>query len=125
MTSDSLNGPRGRGKANQPRVVKAQTEPGREHAAIDVERSGDWMPVDELREAALVAMESGSDVTLNLDRIDHLDASALQIMLALGEEQKQRGRNLQLANASPHLRQWFEFAGAAGQFSLIHRESNE
>lgn len=85
-------------------------------AFIEVERSGDWMPVEDLREAALAASGAGNDVTVNLDRIDHLDASSLQILLALDVEQKKRGTTLQLANPSPHLRQWFEFAGAAEHF---------
>jgi anti-anti-sigma regulatory factor len=83
---------------------------------IEVERSGDWMPVEDLREASLAASGAGNDVTVNLDRIDHLDASSLQILLALDVEQKKRGATLQLANLSPHLRQWFEFAGAAEHF---------
>lgn len=92
---------------------------------IAVERSGDWMPAEELRVAALAALDQGKDVTLDLDRVDHLDASALQILLALDAEQKKRGRNLQLAKASPHLRQWFEFAGVADHFSMAEWKSNE
>lgn len=87
-----------------------------EQTLIEVARSGDWMPVDELREASLGALQAGNDVTINLDGVNHLDASALQILLALSAEQKKRGRNLQLANASTHLRQWFEYAGSADQF---------
>jgi anti-anti-sigma regulatory factor len=49
----------------------------------------------------------------------------LQILLALDAEQKKRGRNLRLAKASPHLRQWFEFAGVADHFSIAERKSNE
>ncbi len=90
-----------------------------------VERSGDWMPAEELREAVLAALDQGKDMTLDLDRVDHLDASALQILLALDAEQKKRGRNLQLANASPHLQQWFEFAGVADRFSMAGQKSNE
>jgi hypothetical protein len=41
-----------------------------------------------------------------------LDAGALQVLLALDAEQRKRQRNLQLTNASSHLRQWFQFAGA-------------
>ena len=82
------------------------------------------MPVEDLREAALSAVNAGSDVTLNLDRVNHLDASALQILLALDAEQKKRGRNLQLTNASSHLQQWFEYAGAA-HFFMTGQKHNE
>ncbi len=83
---------------------------------IAVERSGDWMPADELRKCALTALSEGKNVTLNLDKIDHLDASALQILLALDAELKKRGENLRLAKVSPHLHKWFEFAGADEHF---------
>ena len=62
------------------------------------------------------AVEAGSDVTLHLGGIDHLDASALQIVLALDAEQEEQGRHLHLANASAHLREWFEYAGVAEHF---------
>lgn len=102
-----------------------QTESDRSPASIDVERSGGWMPPEDLRAAALDALSASGDVALNLQGIDHLDASALQILLALDTEQKKRGQNLHLANASLHLRQWFDFAGVADHFSITERKSNE
>lgn len=83
------------------------------------------MPAEDLRVAAQAALARGADVTVNLYKVDHLDASALQILLALETEQKRRGQNLQLANASEHLRQWFGFAGVADRFSIAERKSNE
>ena len=74
------------------------------------------MPAEELKEAAIAALATSMDMTLNLDRIDHLDASAMQILLALEAEQKNRGQHLHLVNASPQLRQWFELSGAMGHF---------
>jgi anti-anti-sigma factor len=74
------------------------------------------MAAEELRETALKAMEADGDITLNLDGVDHLDASSLQILLALGKEQKKRGRHLDMVNASSHLRRWFEYSGAADDF---------
>ena len=102
-----------------------QEKPGGECMSFDVERSGEWMPSEDLREVALAALEAGGDVAVNLDRIDHLDASALQILLALSVEQKRRGKDLQLAHASPALQKWFEFAGAADQFSMTERKRND
>jgi ABC-type transporter Mla MlaB component len=67
----------------------------------------------------------GADVTLNLDKVNHLDASALQILLALDTEQKKHGRHLHLANASSHLRQWLCFAGAADRFVITRRNRDE
>ena len=83
------------------------------------------MPAEELWEAAKAALNEGKDVTFNLDKIDHLDASALQILLALDAEQKKNGRHLQLVKASPNLRHWFEYSGAAAYFPVTEQESNE
>lgn len=74
------------------------------------------MPAEELHQAALAASLQGKGVILNLDRVDHLDASALQILLALHAAESKRGENLQLVKASPRLRKWFEFAGVDGRF---------
>ncbi len=96
-----------------------------ERAVFDVERSGDWMPVEELREAALKVVGEGKDVTLNLKSLNHLDASALQILLALELEQKKWGRQLDLINVSSDLRQWFDYSGAADQFLMVAQRTDE
>jgi anti-anti-sigma factor len=96
-----------------------------ERSVLEVERLGDWMPVEELREAALKVLSEGEDVTLNLKNVDHLDASALQILLTLGMEQKKRGRQLDLINVSPQLRQWFGYSGAGDQFFMIAEKNHD
>lgn len=96
-----------------------------EHTMIEVERSGDWMPAEELRDKSLSLLGEGRDITLNLDKVEYLDASALQILLALDMEQKKLGQHLHLENASPYLRQWFEFAGAGEQFALTERNGSK
>jgi len=83
------------------------------------------MPAEELWEAAQAAVSQGKDVTLNLDKIDHLDASALQILLALDAEQKKKGLHLQLAKASSNLRDWFDYSGAAALFPMTEQRSND
>jgi anti-anti-sigma factor len=103
--------------------VESQAEPKIEKQLIEAERSGDWMPAEELHASAVAAASTGNDVALNLDRIDHLDASALQILLALNEDLNKRGHRLELAKASPHLRKWFEFAGADDHF--FHNRAGE
>lgn len=105
---------RGR-RAGPPRP---QTGRDLEQQVIKVERSGYWLPAEELREAALAALLQGKGVILNLDGIDHLDASALQILLALDAAERKLGRNLQLVKASSQLRKWFEFAGVDGRLSI-------
>jgi len=92
---------------------------------IEVERSGDWLPADELRDKSLQLLDERTDVTLNLDKVDHLNASVLQVLLALDMEHKKQGRQLHLENASPSLRQWFAYAGAAGQFDMGQQSVDE
>ncbi|MFY9853395.1 MAG: STAS domain-containing protein [Terracidiphilus sp.] len=111
MTSERPNRQASSARPKKARVTKSQAEPELSPGAIDVERSGGWMSPEDLRESALTALSASSDVALNLQGIDYLDASALQILLALDVETKAREHNLQLTNASPLLRQWFEFAG--------------
>ena len=107
------------------RKTKETSAPGIEpesarSVVIEVERSGDWMPAGELREAAIAALSGSNDLTVNLERIDHLNASALQILLALEAEQTNRGQQLHLVNASPELRRWFELSGAANHL-VVHQ----
>jgi len=83
------------------------------------------MPADELRETALAASIQGKDVTLDLGRVEHLDASALQILLALDKELKNRGQKLRLAKASEQLRKWFGFAGVDDHFLMTGQKSDE
>jgi len=125
MTSERPNRHGEGSKAKKARVARTQAELEPSPAPIGVGRSGGWMASEDLREAALAALETGGDMALNLQGIDYLDASALQILLAFEAEQKKRGRNLQLSDASPQLRQWFEFAGVVDRFSMNERECDE
>jgi len=77
---------------------------------ILVTREGDWLPPQELRALALSAIDTDGNLTVNLEGVDHLDASALQVLLALAVERKKRGKGLRLANASLALSRWFEYA---------------
>ena len=115
MTNDGAS----EGKRNRkPRRVRADTPelPAEERTIIKVECSGDWMAVEELWQKAQAAVQAARDVTINLEKIDHLDASALQVLLAIQREQKRLGRGLEISNASPSLRQWFDYAGATLKF---------
>ncbi|HUD74655.1 MAG TPA: STAS domain-containing protein [Terracidiphilus sp.] len=125
MTTGFPNGHKRSSKANKAKLAEPQVEQNMERTVFEVGRSGDWMPVEELREEALKVLGEGKDVTLNLNSLDHLDASALQILLALDMEQKKQGRQLHLTNVSAHLRPWFDYSGAVDQFFVIERQSNE
>jgi len=94
MTTAHPNGNKRSSKANKAQLAEPQDEQNREQAVFVVERSGNWMPVEELRDEALKVLGEGKDVTLDLKSLDHLDASALQILLALDMEQKKTDGSL-------------------------------
>jgi hypothetical protein len=72
-------------------TYSGDTKPTATETVIDVIRDGDWLPPEEFRAIALSAAQAEGDLTVNLQGTDHLDASALQILLALAaEEARQR-----------------------------------
>lgn len=103
------------GKGSSADPEKAQTsEPVRIAAASE----GGWLPAEDLKQAALKASGQGRNVMISLDGIGHLDAGALQVLLALHAEQRQGGRSLELTDASPELCQWFDYSGASAQLAV-------
>ncbi len=113
--------PAGEPSSPQPakrRKSRAKSAAAPEAMVIVAGCSGEWVPVDELREKALAALEQHRSVTLDLDGVDHLDASSLQIVLALQVEQQARGARLELQNASAALCQWIKCAGATEHLPL-------
>jgi anti-anti-sigma factor len=122
MTTKRSNGAGRRAEAtNVPGTDAQELQCG----VIDVERSGDWMPAEELKESAMIALAVSNNMTVNLNRIDYLDASAMQILLAIETEQQNSGQHLHLVNASPRLLEWFELSGAAGHFFGDQRNTDE
>ena len=106
-------------------------------STIQTARAGEWIDAAELRQWATEHLENRleahgqvpaggigelckpvpaleTNLVSDLRDIDYLEASALQIVLAIAAEQRRRGRHLQLVNASAELGRWFELAGAAG-----------
>lgn len=81
-------------------------------------RSGEWMEASALRLRAIELFAGSpdapaSDLVLDLEGLDHLDASALQVLLAIAADQRRRGGALQIEHISASLQQWFGYAGAA------------
>jgi anti-anti-sigma factor len=124
MTNDVSTRPERAAKARRKHSSSAGAETAIGTSLIQVERSGEWMPAEELWEAALAALVEGKDVTVDLDRVDHLDASALQILLALDVELKNGGHKLRLKKASERLRKWFDFAGVDEEFFEDRQKSD-
>lgn len=127
MTTERSNTPNRRAKSRSKTVreTEPQTKKTPSHAAIEVQESGEWIAAAELKERSLEALKESKDLIFNLGNISHLDASALQILLAVDIEQKKQGRQLHLANVSADLRQWFQHAGSIERFSMIGQMTNE
>lgn len=73
---------------------------------------GEWLDPEQLHGKSLAAAATAEDVSIDLEGLDYLDGSSLQILLALASAQKQEGRSLHLLHPSAQLRQWFDYAGA-------------
>ncbi|MGA8938635.1 MAG: STAS domain-containing protein [Acidobacteriaceae bacterium] len=105
--------------------MEPQTKKTPSHATIEVQESGEWIAAADLKETSLGALKEGKELIFNLSNVSHLDASALQILLAVDIEQKKQGRHLHLANVSTDLSPWFQHAGSMERFSMIGRMTNE
>ncbi|HEX3313954.1 MAG TPA: STAS domain-containing protein [Gemmataceae bacterium] len=66
---------------------------------------------ERLHQTALEAVALGTDVTADLAAVEELDASALQILIALRRTLGTRGRELRLAGASSPLNESLRLAG--------------
>jgi len=116
---------RGERKAREDVAGKARARRGRGKdtdtaAAVPVARlhagqAGGWMEASALRGWVMGQLGQGQppEMIIDLEGLEHLDASALQVLLAIGSEQKRRGGVLRLENVSAGMRQWFAWAGAA------------
>jgi len=85
------------------------------------ESSGEWTPPDALREAALAILARDSKICVSLASVEHLDTSALQVLLALSAGVRGQDHTVELADVSPALRKWFGYAGAT---ALLERSAD-
>ncbi|MFP5227346.1 MAG: STAS domain-containing protein [Acidobacteriota bacterium] len=110
--------------AKRARIRRSRTRQPEETGAarLHASRAGEWMEASAIRAWALEQFQSSGERTralvLDLEGIDHLDASALQVLLAIGVEQRRRGGHLHLEQVSAGLRSWFGFAGATELLGL-------
>ena len=92
------------------------------NSALPLGRSGVWMPVDELKTAALQALTKNKNIVFNLSGLTHLDAEALQILLCVQKQQQGSGLGLQLRGVSSDLMHWFEVSGSSSVFQFDDRQ---
>ena len=92
---------------------------------IRVGQSGNWMDAQELRAQFLGYMEHNAVLTaeqcalsgdagivVDMRDLNHLDGSALQVLIAADRALRNRGEQLRLQNCSESLQRWFAYAGA-------------
>ena len=65
----------------------------------------------KLRQTALDAARLGSNVVADVSAVEHLDCSALQILVALRMALRDHGNDLQLTGASDSLKQTLRIVG--------------
>lgn len=112
-------------KAEQPsgRAEEPEKAEGRERSApplaLRAGQGDQWREPAEIAEAAgeLLNGAAGRVLAVDLSGLEHLDASALQVLLAIEAAQRQRGGGLEFTHVSDNLRKWFDYAGAAGLLS--------
>lgn len=90
--------------------------------------AGEWIDAVTLRDWAVEqfgrdaqqgpasgARQAGIRPTLvvDLEGIHYLEAGALQVLLVIAAQQRERGGGFRLAHASEELHRWFEYGGAA------------
>ena len=89
--------------------------------------AGEWVDSAALRAEALEHLSdpahNASDLVVDLEGVDHLEAGALQVLVALSVEQHRRGVRLFCHGASSELQHWFGLAGAADLVQPTSRES--
>lgn len=74
-------------------------------------RDGEWVPGEEFQAEAVKLLDAGANIRADLEGIDYLDASSLQILLAIHAGQKAKNRGFSMTGLSPALHQWFRYAG--------------
>jgi anti-anti-sigma factor len=122
MTSNRVSRRTKNAEVQQPSGGKPVLAGSPERAKNVVVHLGDCSSAEEFRAEALLAAADG-DITLDLDTLDFLDASTLQVLLAVSAGQTNRGRQLQYANTSPAMLQWLEWTGAAPHLGTLEKRN--
>jgi anti-anti-sigma regulatory factor len=105
------------------RKKKTATKGQEAQAPADIQvihavRDGEWLAGAEFLAAAVRLADEQVSIQVDLEGMDYLDASSLQILLAIRAGQKAKNRGLSLTRVSTALRQWFRYAGAEQEFTF-------
>jgi anti-anti-sigma factor len=102
-------------------VVRVQERGG----ALVAELIGviDVSVAEELHHQAMDLVESGKNVVIELGQTERLDASALQVLLAMRQDLVRRGRSFSMAGYGPEIRNYLERAGVSGDLTVPASEA--
>lgn len=91
-------------------VVQVTEASGGGTALVFRQRAGVAV-AEEVRQAALQALERGGDILVDCTAAEHLDGSIFQILLALRKALRSRGQELHLSGVSPSLSRYAWLSG--------------
>jgi anti-anti-sigma regulatory factor len=83
----------------------------------------DILAARQLHGEALLLAAAGGAVVVDCSRCERLDASALQILLALDAHFRERQATLRIVGGSPAVRAWLRVAGCASLLPAAHAGS--
>jgi anti-anti-sigma factor len=104
---------------DQDAMVNIVRQGGRD--VLHLQGTVDVFLAEEFRQAALQLIAQGEDVVVDCERVEHLDTSALQILLILQEELRGKGKRLQLGGISAPVRALLRQAGLTA--ALLQNET--
>jgi anti-anti-sigma factor len=79
----------------------------------------DHYTVEDLKQQLLPLLEAEGKAALDVTLVEHLDASALQVLVALQQDLAKKNRGIELAGASEKLRNWMRIGGAEHMFHFL------
>lgn len=80
-------------------------------ATIFLEGELDYFETDDLR--AQLLPPAARTITLDLSKLDFIDAAGVSALIAVGHATEEAGANLRIVNAPRHIRRVFELTAAA------------
>lgn len=83
----------------------------------------DVQHIEEARSRILAALAAGAPVTVDLSRIASIDTSGVQLLLALANEARKRGAELQLVGESAALTKALDVLGLRGTLDAAQRHA--
>ena len=79
----------------------------------------DYDMIDEFRESYIGVIDKNMDVSLDLSQTDHIDSSALGMVLNMKNYLEKADRAIQIKNCKPNLMKLFSMAHFERKFEFV------